>query len=120
MTVNDDSLYFGWKLDERATRYSGIINFTVQFETKNSNCPYQWQTTPAQLNILAGLNIEETITEKDNTLFRTLSNQVQTLQKRVDSLSLEVETLLTMKSQLDKLELDIKYLQDNVVYILDE
>lgn len=119
MNVSDDNLHFGWKLDERATRYSGVINFTVQFETVNSGCGYQWQTTPAQLNILAGLNIEETITEKDDTLFRTLSNQVQLLQSSVDSLILQVDTLLTMKNQLDKLTLEIENLKNNVVYTYD-
>ena len=119
MTVNDDSLYFGWKLDERATRYSGVINFTIQFES-NVGCSYQWQTTPAQLNILAGLNIEETITEKDNTLFRSLSNQVQNLQMQVNSLVSEIEDLVTMKNQLDKLILDFEILKNNVVYAYDE
>lgn len=120
MNVNENNLHFGWKIDERATRYSGVINFTVQFEGTNNGCDYQWQTTPAQLNILAGLNIEETITEKDNTLFRTLSNQVQLLQSKVDSLTLQVENLTVTKKQLDKLILDFENLENNVVYIYND
>lgn len=120
MNVNEDNLHFGWKVDERATRYSGIINFTVQFETINNGCKYQWQTTPATLNVLEGLKIEETITEKDDTLFRSLSNQVQSIQHQMDSLSLQVETLLTMKNQLDKLIMDFESLRNNVVYVHDD
>ncbi len=120
MNVNNNSLHFGWKIDERATRYSGVINFTVQFEGTNNNCNYQWQTTPAQLNILAGLNIEETITDKDNTLFRTLSNNVQSLQKQVDTLILQIESLLESKFEFDKLKLEFDKMKNNVVYVHDD
>ena len=120
MTVNEDSLVFGWKLDNYVTRYSGVISFTVQFETAKDGIQYQWQTTPAQLNILAGLNIEQTITEKDDVLFRTLSNQVNDLQKSVEQLKIQVSMIDSLKSQVDKLSADVKYLQENVVYTLDE
>ena len=89
MTVNEDLLIFGWKLDNSVTRYNGVISFTVQFETIKDGIQYQWQTTPAQLNILAGLNIEQTITEKDDILFRTLINQVNDLQKSVEQLKIQ-------------------------------
>ena len=120
MTVNEDSLIFGWKLDNSVTRYNGVISFTVQFETIKDGIQYQWQTTPAQLNILAGLNIEQTITEKDDILFRTLSNQVNDLQKSVEQLKIQVSMIDSLKSQVDKLSADVKYLQENVVYTLDE
>ena len=120
MIVNDDSLLFGWKIDNYVTRYSGVINFTVQFNTVLDGIKYQWQTTPAQLNILAGLNIEQTITEKDDILFRTLSNQVNDLQKSVEQLKIQVSMIDSLKSQVDKLSADVKYLQENVVYTLDE
>ena len=120
MTVNEDSLIFGWKLDNCVTRYSGVISFTVQFETAKDGIQYQWQTTPAQLNILAGLNIEQTITEKDDVLFRTLSNQVNDLQKSVEQLKIQVSMIDSLKSQVDKLSADVKYLQENVVYALDD
>ena len=120
MTVNEDSLIFGWKLDNSVTRYNGVISFTVQFETIKDGIQYQWQTTPAQLNILAGLNIEQTITEKDDILFRTLSNQVNDLQKSVEQLKTQILMIDSLKSQVDKLSADVKYLQENVVYTLDE
>lgn len=121
MTVNEDSLIFGWKLDNYVTRYSGAISFTVQFETIKDGIQYQWQTTPAKLNILAGLNIEQIITDKDDILFRTLSNQVNDLQKSVEQLKIQVSMIDSLKCQVDKLYDDVKYLQENVVYYtLDE
>ena len=120
MTVNDDSLLFGWKIDNYVTRYSGVINFTVQFNTVLDGIKYQWQTTPAQLNILAGLNIEHTITDKDDVLFRTLSNQINNLQTSVEQLKTQILMIDSLKSQVDKLSADVKYLQENVVYTLDE
>lgn len=120
MTVNDDSLLFGWKIDNYVTRYSGVINFTVQFNTVLDGIKYQWQTTPAQLNILAGLNIEQTITDKDDVLFRTLSNQINNLQTSVEQLKTQILMIDSLKSQVDKLSADVKYLQENVVYTLDE
>lgn len=120
MVAENDTLRFGWELDNRATRYSGVINFTVQFETVDNGVKYQWQTTPATLNILAGLNIEETITEKDDMLFRSLSNQVQSLQYQVDSLITEVEYLASMKTQLDTLTSEVNNLKNNVVYVHDD
>ena len=120
MTINDDSLLFGWEIDNYVTRYSGVINFTVQFNTVLDGIKYQWQTTPAQLNILAGLNIEQTITDKDDVLFRTLSNQINNLQTSVEQLKTQILMIDSLKSQVDKLSADVKYLQENVVYTLDE
>ena len=104
MTATSDYLRFGWTLDNCVTRYSGIINFTVQFETVDSKVNYQWQTTVSTLNILPALNIEDTITEKEETLFRNLSNQVQELASSVE---------LLQENNLD-IENDIQYLKDNI------
>ena len=120
MTINDDSLLFGWEIDNYVTRYSGVINFTVQFNTVLDGIKYQWQTTPAQLNILAGLNIEQTITEKDDVLFRTLSNQVKNLQKTVEQLKEKVGLIDDLSAQVTTLSNDVAYLKENVVYALDE
>ena len=122
MTIESDYLRFGWAIDNYVTRYSGIINFTVQFETVEDGIKYQWQTKPAQLNIMPGLNIEETITDKDDVLFRTLSKQVQELQKSVKQLKTQVSMIdsLNINSRVDTLSTDVKYLQENVVYVLDE
>lgn len=87
MTQNDETLHFGWELNNRATSYSGIIKFSVQFETINDTVQYQWQTTPAYLNILDGLSIETTITEKDTALFREITSKIQSLQNQVDVLN---------------------------------
>ena len=119
--LGDEDITFGWDIDNYATRYKGIINFTVQFETvSNNGVEYQWQTTPAQLNILAGLNIEETITDKDDSLFRSLSNQVQDLQKSVEGLTENVTTLNELIAKVEKLTSDVEYLKNNVVYVLSD
>ncbi len=116
MLIEDDILIFGWILDDYATRYSGEIQFTVQFETINGESRYQWQTTPASLTILAGLNVENTITEKDDTLFRTLTNQIQDLQHRVSDLENMLINYNDLQNEITTLQNEINYLKDNVIY----
>ena len=118
MTVEDDSLKFGWSLDNRVTRYRGTIQFTIQFET--GNVDYQWQTTPAELNILPGIDVEETITDKDDTLFRSLTRQISDLQDRVSRLEGNVLDLQALLEDIEKLKADVKYLKENVVYTISE
>lgn len=118
MTVEDNSLKFGWALDNRVTRYRGTIQFTIQFET--GNVDYQWQTTPAELNILPGINVEETITDKDDTLFRSLTRQISDLQDRVSRLEGNVLDLQELLEDIEKLKADVKYLKENVVYTISE
>lgn len=120
ITVESDVLRFGWAIDNYVTRYSGKIQFTVQFETENNGIKYQWQTTPAELNIMAGLNIEKTITEKDDVLFRTLTRQIQELQEQVNAMQVDMDFVTELQKRVDRLELEVKYLQDNVVYALSE
>lgn len=115
--VNATNIKFGWAIDNMVTRYTGIIKFTVQFETVNE---YQWQTTPAELHILAGLNIENTITNKDDVLFRSLITQIQNLQRTLNSIQIEVDKISSLESQVKKLTQDINYLKENVVYTLTE
>lgn len=120
VTVESDVLRFGWVIDNYVTRYSGKIQFTVQFETENNGIKYQWQTTPAELNIMAGLNIEKTITEKDDVLFRTLTHQIQELQEQVSKLQESVTSVTELQKRIQKIESDVNYLQENVVYTLSE
>lgn len=121
LTIDDEFITFGWKIDNRVTRYKGIIEFTVQFETKNNNIiEYQWQTTPAQLNILAGLNIEKTITEKDDILFRSLTNQIDSLQDQVKDLENRLASAELFINKINQLSKDVDYIKENVVYVLDE
>lgn len=115
-----DYIKFGWTIDNRVTRYSGTVNFTVQFETVSDGVKYQWQTTPATLNVLAGLNIEETITDKDDSLFRTLTNRIEDLERQVNELVDVNTTIAQMIEKINKNIEDIQYLENNVVYVLDE
>lgn len=119
--VTNETIKFGWEIDNCATRYSGVIKFTVQFETvKNGIDEYQWQTTPAELFILSGLDIEKTLSEKDDVLFRTLTTQIQDIQKILASIQIETDKISSLESQIEKLTNDVKYLKENVVYTLTE
>jgi len=118
--VNATNIKFGWAIDNMVTRYTGIIKFTVQFETVKNGIEYQWQTTPAELHILAGLNIESTITNKDDVLFRSLTIQIQNIQRILNSIKVEIDKISSLESQVEKLTQDINYLKENVVYTLTE
>lgn len=118
--VTNDHIKFGWQIDNCATRYSGTLKFTVQFETIQNGVEYQWQTTPAELYILAGLDIEKTLSEKDDVLFRTLTTQIQELQKMLVSIQTETDKISSLESQIEKLTTDVEYLKENVVYTLTE
>lgn len=118
VNVDESTIYFGWCIDNKATRYSGKINFTVQFDTVDNNILYQWQTTPAQLNILAGLNIEKTITDKDDVLFRSLASRIDNLYETVESLQNISNRLAALALQIEINTKDIKYIKENVVYTL--
>lgn len=115
---SDDRITFGWAIDNYATRYSGTLTFTIQFETRKDNIDYQWQTTPAHLNILPGLNIESTITDQDDILFRTLSNQISILQKKVEALERISSNIADLQNTITTLRSEVDYLKENVVYTL--
>lgn len=115
--IGTDNIKFGWAIDNYVTRYQGNVSFTVQFETKEQ---YQWQTTPATVNILAGINVSEAITDKDDILFRTLTNQIQDLIKRVEFLEERNLLLTDVINRLAVVEEKVAALEDNVVYTLDE
>lgn len=116
----ETTIKFGWAIDNQATKYSGDIDFTVQFETTNNGIQYQWQTTPATLTILPALDIDSTISGNNETLFRALSNQVADLQKSVNTLQEYVLDTSAINSQIENLKNEIDYLKSNVVYTLSE
>lgn len=119
MKIETDFLTFGWAIDNRATAYNGEISFTVQFETINEGIKYQWQTTPAKLNVMAGLDIESALSDKNDTVFRSLTKQVADLQEIVNKLQIKSGTIDGLSVMVNKLSEDVKYLQDNVVYTLN-
>lgn len=118
LTSDENTIKFGWAINNYVTRYSGTIHFTVQFETRNDSIDYQWQTTPAQLTILPGLNIESTITDRDDVLFRTLSNQIAILQQKVESFESALSDISDLQDIISALEYEVNYLKENVVYTL--
>lgn len=121
MQVLEDTIKFGWSLTNYVTRYSGVVEFTLQFELADDlGVTYQWQTTPATFKIRAGLNIEKTITDKDDILFRTLTNQIQDLQNAVSLLNEKIHVLDDVNDRLDTIEADIDYLKNNVIYAVNE
>lgn len=123
ITIEENDITLGWTLDNKVTRYAGEVSFTIQWETiENGVSKYQWQTLPAIINIKSGLDIEKTITDKDDLLFRTLSNQIQDLQEKYDSLinSNILTNIDNLLEKLNKLEMSVKYLEENVVYVSKE
>lgn len=120
ITTENDRIKFGWSIDNKATRYSGIIKFTVQFETISDSVEYQWQTTPAELNILPGLNIESTITDQDDVLFRSLTRRISALEEKVTEFDITIQAIENLIHQIDQLQKDVDYLKENVVYTLSD
>ena len=120
ITTENDRIKFGWSIDNKATRYSGIIKFTVQFETISDSIEYQWQTTPAELNILPGLNIESTITDQDDVLFRSLTRRISALEEKVAEFDITIQAIENLINQIDQLQKDVDYLKENVVYTLSD
>lgn len=120
IAVDENFIVLGWSVSNYVTRYAGTVNFTIQFDTVTENgVKYQWQTVPAQLTVLAGLKIESTITDKDDTLFRKLSTQVQILQDKVIVLEAKVMQLENKNVELDILKDKVNYMEDHVVYTVD-
>lgn len=115
--IEDDYIKFGWAINNYVTRYSGSVSFTVQFETEGE---YQWQTIPAIIKIRAGINVTEAITEKDDILFRTLTNQIQTLNNEVLYLKERDALFSDALERISILEQKVLELESNVVYTLDE
>lgn len=120
ITTENDRIKFGWSIDNKATRYSGIIKFTVQFETISDSIKYQWQTTPAELNILPGLNIESTITDQDDILFRSLTRRISALEEKVTEFDITIQAVENLTHQINQLQKDVDYLKENVVYTLSD
>lgn len=120
ITTENDRIKFGWSIDNKATRYSGIIKFTVQFETISDSIEYQWQTTPAELNILPGLNIESTITDQDDVLFRSLTRRISALEEKVAEFDITIQAIENLINQINQLQKDVDYLKENVVYTLSD
>lgn len=120
ITTENDRIKFGWSIDNKATRYSGIIKFTVQFETISDSVEYQWQTTPAELNILPGLNIESTITDQDDVLFRSLTRRISALEEKVTEFDITIQAIENLIHQINQLQKDVDYLKENVVYTLSD
>ena len=115
--IFEDYIKFGWNIDNRVTRYSGEIEFSVQFETIDE---YQWQTIPSKLNILQGINVENAITDKDDSIFRTLSRQIDYIKKQISLIQIETNKVSELSQQIDSLIDDVNYLKENVVYTLNE
>ena len=121
LEIGDNTIKFGWKIDNHVTRYSGNIYFTVQFETVSDRIEYQWQTTPAELYVLPGLNIEEALTDKDDILFRSLTRRISILEDKFSQFEIVIQDVKTLQEQVDILQNDVGYLHKNAAYItLDE
>lgn len=87
----EDTIKFGWTLDNKITRKEGKVAFTIQFETIHNGVQYQLQTQPATLTVTEGLNVESTITNDDNTLYERLLTIVQQVSVTVQNFDTSIE-----------------------------
>lgn len=85
--LSENTIKFGWTLDNKITRYKGMVSFTIQFETVNEGIQYQWQTQPANLTVVDGLNVEPTISDDEHTLYERVLAIMQNLSTNVGALS---------------------------------
>lgn len=114
-SMSTNSLKIGWTIDNKVSRYSGDINFTVQFDTIDSHgIAYQWSTIPATIHVMAGLDIDKVLPPKDDSLYVALSNRVTNLETQLATLMSIINTL-NLESRLNTLETDVNFLRNNAV-----
>ena len=116
--TTDDTITFGWLLDNYVTKYAGQISFTIQFETIDSDgLSYQWQTTPANLTIMSALGIDSVIVDPSSDLYRSLVNRIQALETKTIALETQINSITEQLAQYNDLAARVSYLEENVVYV---
>lgn len=126
--VEDDTIKLGWTIDNNVTRYSGEISFQVTFELDKN---YKWSTIPTHMNVLAGLNVDATISSNETTVLTSLLGRVSSLESASDSLDTKIDSnttliesvnnaIVAIQETIDSIQQEINYLKNHVVYILDD
>lgn len=121
--INHDTpgfLIVGWKIDHRLTRYAGKVKFQLQFTAQD----YELNTTPAELNILEGLNISteapdpsETVIEQFNRRLGDIENILRNLQDQVSIIPDFQDKINQVDEEINALKNATSFLKNNVIYI---
>lgn len=119
--IENDTIKLGWTIDNKVTQFPGIIHFQLSFEL---NTNYTWSTLPATMNVLAGLDIDNTISQSETAVVSALFVRINELENivsdNVSSIASIKNDIKTLKSNIETIQADITYLKNHVVYILDD
>lgn len=121
VTVEGNSIKLGWTIDNRVTRYSGKVDFQLSFEL---DADYKWSTTPTNINVLGGLDIDSTIPKTETAVVSALFSRVNELASIVNHYITAIDDISysngALRTQIEKLQENVDYLKEHVVYILDD
>lgn len=124
--VEEDSILLNWYISKFVTRKTGKIHFVVEFkkEVDERGLSYSWSTLPAELNVMAGLDDNIVIDEKDLSLYQSLFSHIQATDRRLADLmqqfgdiSMISYNLELLSSQMADLKSTIDLLKNSVAYI---
>lgn len=124
--VEEDSILLNWYISKFVTRKTGKIHFVVEFkkEVDERGLSYSWSTLPAELNVMAGLDDNIVIDEKDLSLYQSLFSHIQATDRRLADLMQQIGdismisyNLELLSSQMTDLKSTIDLLKNSVAYI---
>lgn len=116
----DGMLIIAWKIDERLTRYSGTVSFSMQFAANR----YRLNTLSAELNVLRGLEKYDYAPTLENNLYEQIIFSISNIERRLGELSENAEKISDLQDKINEHESliiesrnEIKYLKEHVVFI---
>lgn len=124
--VEEDSILLNWYISKFVTKKTGKIHFVVEFkkEVDERGLSYSWSTLPAELNVMAGLDDNIVIDEKDLSLYQSLFSHIQATDRRladlmqqIGDISMILYNLELLSSQMTDLKSTIDLLKNSVAYI---
>lgn len=124
--VEEDSILLNWYISKFVTKKTGKIHFVVEFkkEVDERGLSYSWSTLPAELNVMAGLDDNIVIDEKDLSLYQSLFSHIQATDRRLADLMQQIGdismisyNLELLSSQMTDLKSTIDLLKNSVAYI---
>lgn len=124
--VEEDSILLNWYISKFVTKKTGKIHFVVEFkkEVDERGLSYSWSTLPAELNVMAGLDDNIVIDEKDLSLYQSLFSHIQATDRRLADLMQQIGdismisyNLELLSSQMADLKSTIDLLKNSAAYI---
>lgn len=128
--IENGTMKLGWTIDNKVTRYVGIVRFQLSFELDTD---YRWSTIPANLNILAGLDINSAIPASESTIVSALFDRMNELETIVGDSTVIItantikDDMLNIQNQVNAIEekhnslqTDVNNLKEHVVYVLED